>query len=176
MFPNLTNVPLIALDFEYIAKDYIRFFKKVEPCPVTGCWEWTAAKVKGYGIFWQGGKRCNGGRNYQAHRWLWETLNGPVPMERELDHLCRNRGCVNPEHLEPVTRSVNNLRGLSPARTRQFFLDKTHCPKGHPYSGDNLFVGTRSNGRNYRQCRICMRAWGARTREKSREKRKCILI
>lgn len=71
-----------------------------------GCWPWRGAvRGKGYGSFWDGTK------SVRAHRFAYETFVGPIPDDRELDHLCRNRLCVNPQHLEPVTRSVNQLRG-----------------------------------------------------------------
>lgn len=78
-----------------------------------------------------------------------ELHKGPIPEGLVIDHLCRNRGCVNPDHLEAVTQRENILRGegLAAANAR-----KTHCPKGHPYSGENLYV-VPSSGR--RQCRIC---------------------
>lgn len=89
----------------YGATDLERFFNKVD---VGLCWEWTASlnRKGGYGSF------RVGGRLVSAHRWLWETLVGPIPAKHDLDHLCRNRRCVNPDHLEPVTRSVNLARGI----------------------------------------------------------------
>ena len=72
------------------------------------CWEWTAATGgKGYGYGWcSNDKRMKG-----AHRLIWELLVGPIPEGLTLDHLCRNKLCVNPDHLEPVTHQVNILRG-----------------------------------------------------------------
>lgn len=77
--------------------------------PETGCWNWCGAKQpNGYG-------RCGipggGKRTTVAHRWYYERQHGPVSADLDLDHLCRNRGCVNPAHLEPVTRAVNAWRG-----------------------------------------------------------------
>lgn len=81
-----------------------RFFALLEP--EGECWSWTAALAGGgYGTF-----RVDG-RNVPAHRWAYEFLRAAIPPRLDLDHLCRNRRCVNPWHLEPVTRSVNNLRG-----------------------------------------------------------------
>lgn len=77
-----------------------------------------------------------------AHRVVYETVVGPVPEGLELDHLCRNRGCVNPAHLEPVTHQENMRRG--------HWGMKTHCPQGHPYEGDNLVRDGHS-----RICRWC---------------------
>lgn len=117
----------------------------------TPCLVWTRAKSKGYGHF---GKD---GRDYYAHRVMYEHKHGQVPEGKELDHLCRVRACVNPEHLEPVTRAVNTMRGAR--RT-----DVTMCPQGHPYQGDNLYL--KPNGK--RECRTCkreqLRAWRASRR------------
>lgn len=119
-----------------------RFISKVEF--TDSCWLWLASRRARYGVF-----KLPGDERVKAHRWLWEVCNGPVPAGLELDHLCRNTRCVNPDHLEPVTHRVNTLRGntIVAAHAR-----KTHCPAGHPLSGDNLFyVG---NPRR-RQCRVC---------------------
>lgn len=100
----------------------------------------------GYVYLWwrtPGARYTTGG-----HRATWEFLNGrPVPVGLELDHLCRNRWCINPTHLEPVTHAENVRRGECGIHQRS----RTHCPSGHPYEGDNLIV--RRGGR---YCRICM--------------------
>ena len=106
------------------------------------CWTWVGPHQSiGYAIF---GKTV-------AHRVAYELSVGPVPAGMELDHLCRNRGCVNPAHLEPVTRRENVMRSDSFAAVN---AAKTHCPNGHPYSGGNLHV--RPNGD--RRCRTCVKA------------------
>lgn len=74
---------------------------------------------------------------------------GPIPEGMDLDHTCRNRGCVNPEHLEPVTTQVNTLRGIGPTAEN---ARKTHCKHGHPLEGDNLYVDPEGK----RKCRACM--------------------
>ncbi len=92
--------------------------------PETGCWNWDlSCNSNGYG---QKQFRENGQhRSFVAHRWVWEHLRGPIPVGMELDHLCRNRRCCNPDHLEPVTRSVNIVRGklgqrkLTPVAVRE---------------------------------------------------------
>ena len=119
-----------------------RFWEKVEVSD-EGCWNWLAHTADGYGVFWEH-KRL-----VKAHRFSYELHVGPIPNGLELDHLCRNRACVNPDHLEPVTHSVNVLRGIAPLHR----LSKTHCPHGHPYSGDNLYISPS----NRRYCRTCTR-------------------
>ena len=119
-----------------------RFYKKVQMEPNSGCWLWDGHyNRKGYGCF-QVGKQ-----NRSAHRVSYELHIGSIPEGLQLDHLCRVRCCVNPDHLEPVTNRENCLRG----NVGKYQLDKKHCPQGHPYSGDNLIV--RPDGR--RRCRAC---------------------
>lgn len=110
------------------------------------CWLWKGyIRTDGYGR-----ARHTSSNHGLAHKWLWEHTNGSVPEGLELDHLCRVRHCVNPEHLEPVTRQVNVLRGVSPPALN---ARKTHCPQGHALAGDNLGIGTHGG----RFCRICSR-------------------
>lgn len=115
-----------------------------------GCWEWTAAKSSGgYGIF----RRNN--ENRPAHRWIYEYYNGAIPAGLECDHLCRNRACVNPDHIEPVTKLENVRRGESGKKQR----DKTHCAKGHPYDAKNtVWYPHKHNGHIYltRHCKQCI--------------------
>lgn len=79
----------------------------------------------------------------------YEHAHGPVPTGTELDHLCKVRHCFNPKHLEAVTHAENVKRGDSGLHHRI----KTHCPNGHPYAGDNLYIWN-----NHRKCRTCLRA------------------
>jgi len=115
------------------------------------CWVWTGPiSVRGYGIQKVGGRE---GKQYYAHRLSYEHHVGPIPEGLELDHLCRNRACINPKHLEPVTRSVNTKRGIGPAMLGAINASKTHCKHGHPFSGDNVKY-RKSGGR---RCVTCER-------------------
>jgi hypothetical protein len=111
----------------------------------TGCWQWQRPLDNGYGRFWVDGQTV------LAHRYSYEIHVGSIPDGLHLDHLCRNRGCVNPAHLEPVTLAVNVLRGegLSAVNAR-----KTVCKHGHPLTDDNVYVTPRGS----RTCRACQRA------------------
>jgi hypothetical protein len=114
---------------------------------LTGCWNWTGRKFEnGYSLF---NLKLPDGRwrNRYAHRVSYEFFVGPVPEGLELDHLCNNKICVSPEHLEPVTSAENNRRKVA----RQ-----THCYRGHPLSGDNLYTYVRG-GTITRHCRTCRR-------------------
>ena len=116
------------------------------------CWIWTGAKNHGYG------QACIGhGRSVAAHVWVYRKLVGEVPVGLELDHLCRNRACVNPAHLEPVTHRVNCLRGegLSARRAKM-----THCHRGHEFTLENTYISKD----NERRCRRCVRERLARIR------------
>lgn len=123
-----------------------RFFEKVEI--TEGCWLWQGTiNEAGYGLITSGGKY---GRNLRAHRIAYETLVGPIPDCLTLDHLCRVRHCVNPDHLEPVTLRENVLRGEGSSAQ---YARRTHCPNGHEYNA----VNTRYRANGVRDCRICDR-------------------
>lgn len=129
--------------------DYLeRFWNRVEP---TGfCWNWTGSKNNtGYGNLKVDGKM------WTVHRYSYTMLVGEIPEKMVLDHLCRNRACVNPDHLEVVTYLENRLRRIPVEIT------KPRCPQGHPYSGDNLY---RWPGGNSRQCWTCMKKVAKRKR------------
>lgn len=121
-----------------------RFWSKVHKSP-DGCWIWTAGKYQGYGRFREGG---TGSRNVLAHRWAWEQEHGAVPDGLELDHLCRNRACVRPDHLEAVPPTVNK------ARQDQAKPLRPTCKWGHDWTVENTRY--RADGRG-RVCRACDR-------------------
>ena len=113
------------------------FFKHVQQ--INSCWLWIAATDEdGYARFWTGSKKIRG------HRFSYQLFRGPIPKNLCIDHLCRNRRCVNPWHLEIVTLRENIMRGngigVQSAR-------KTHCPRGHVY--DHI------TKRGFRICRPC---------------------
>lgn len=117
-----------------------RFAEKTAPGS-NGCVEWTASlNNNGYGTF------TADRRTVMAHRWAYEFHVGPIPDGLTIDHLCRNRRCVNPAHLEPVSMRANLLRSAGNAA-------KTHCPAGHPYSGSYLHVDPKTGDRKCHQCR-----------------------
>jgi hypothetical protein len=125
-----------------------RFLAKVAPPDGSGCVTWTGATSRGYGRFRDGTK------TFLAHRWAYETFVGPIPDGLELDHLCRNPGCVNPDHLEPVTGRENKHRGNTIAAAN---AAKTHCPAGHLYDDANTIVQPKPWGVS-RKCRTCKQA------------------
>lgn len=151
--PALTGRPDLGKTLER------RFWEKVDksgPIPARrpdlgACWVWTLpATSHGYGQFIvMRGKR---GYPRRAHRVAWELVRGPVPRDLDLDHLCRNRICVNPDHLEPVTNEENIKRG-----TWQPILNsaKTHCDRNHEFTPENTYHPPKRP--HVRQCRECAR-------------------
>jgi hypothetical protein len=126
----------------------------VEKSDLTGCWNWRGKIGKaGYGHIKIGGK------DLLVHRFFCRTLNGEIPEDFQVDHLCGNRTCVAPAHLEAVTHTENWLRSDSAIRRQ---LDQVVCLHGHPLSGVNLYVDKRG----HRDCRECRRRrsaeWNAR--------------
>ena len=112
----------------------------------TGCWNWLGTKnSRGYG------QVSVQGKSKSVHRWTYQTLVGPIPDGLQIDHLCRNKSCCNPAHLEPVTAHVNSLRRPD--------VHKSHCVHGHELTGDNLIVRDRGgDGYSMRNCRTCTQA------------------
>lgn len=125
-----------------------REFEHVFPEPNTGCWIWASLRdTKGYGVYRFMDKKVITSR--QAYRVFYERYRGPIPNGLVLDHLCRVRCCVNPQHLEPVTIAENTRRGIVANRM------KTHCKNGHPLSGNNI----RSNASGARICIPCAKEY-----------------
>lgn len=123
--------------------------------------QWTVAKLLAYAnpeggcLIWPGKLNRDGyarvrieNRAEYVHRWLYQRGVGEIPDGLELDHLCRRRDCINFEHLEAVPHAENVRRGDA----GKYQTVKTHCPKGHPYSGDNLLL--RPDGKR-RRCKAC---------------------
>jgi len=124
-----------------------RFWSKVKTGNPDDCWLWTAKiEQNGYGRFWVNG------HSVFAHRFAYELTHGPIPRGLTVDHLCRNRACENPAHMELVPLRTNVLRGVG--ITAQL-ARKTHCPHGHPYDLLNTYI----NRRGARICRECQREW-----------------
>jgi hypothetical protein len=113
-----------------------------------GCRVWTGGikGSSGYGNVWDGEKSVS------AHRLSYETFVGPIPDGMHIDHLCRNRSCIKPSHLDVVTNAENAKRGLTSVHN----MMKTYCPAGHPYSGANLYVLPSGS----RACKECSRERG----------------
>lgn len=110
-----------------------------------GCWEWTGhIEPDGYGLVRREGK------NLRAHRFVFMMFKGEISQGLQLDHLCRNRRCVNPSHLEPVTHRENQMRGETIIAAN---ASKTHCPRGHELIEGNLVVTALKKG--MRTCKRC---------------------
>ena len=120
------------------------------------CWLWTGTTdIGGYGRIWIPELHAT----QPAHRVVYEYLVGPVPTDLVLDHLCRVRHCVRPDHLEPVTQRENILRGDLPDLNKAKGAAVTHCKRGHEYTAENTYI---HHGR--RTCRTCGRAGNKRPR------------
>lgn len=122
-----------------------RFWDYVERGGVLDCWQWLGPrKPDGYGFFTIRDPRK---RTAYAHRHAYELLIATIPAGLTIDHLCRMPSCVNPAHMEVVTRSENNRR-------RRGYNTKTHCRNGHEFTPEN----TRHDRRGFQVCRACHRA------------------
>lgn len=154
--------------------DQERFWPKVDKTSnVNGCWEWIGANQYGYGRF-RKLVPTTGKATHQvlAHRWSYENLVGEIPEGLDLDHLCRNRICVNPEHLEPVTNEENIRRGFGIGMIN---AGKTRCAQGHEYTEENTYRSPKG----HRVCKVCSlasskKSWnkvGRETRRRLRERR-----
>jgi hypothetical protein len=133
-----------------------RFMDKVHMEPNTGCWLWVGAvNAKGHSVV------SHRAVLKMGHRASYEHFVGPIDPGLQIDHLCRQRCCVNPEHLEPVTSRENTMRGYGPAAMNS---RKTNCANGHAYTQENTLLKKDSVGRVGRQCRICGREYQRRWR------------
>lgn len=120
-------------------------WRKITISNVEDCWIWKGAKLHGYGV------TSHKKLDKYAHRWMYKKLIGPIPKELCVDHLCRNRACVNPFHMELVSIGVNVMRGDTiPSRNAK----KTHCPNGHPFDEIHTYL-RRDRGGKGRHCRTC---------------------
>lgn len=145
-----------------------RLWRFISPEPNSGCWLWVGAvagsNTHRYGVMWFPEHK----NNTPAHRVSYMLAKGEIPEGYDIDHLCRNTYCVNPDHLEAVTHKENMARGV------QFDIGSiqrsiTHCPQGHEYTTENTYVCKR--GKRY--CRSCQRAyWSSEKRRDAYRRRK----
>jgi hypothetical protein len=136
-----------------------RLLSQVSNLGGQGCWTWDGFLRKGYGC-----AADEAGRDSKVHRMVYRLLVGPIPKGLTLDHLCRNRACVRPSHLEPVTNQENALRGFGVGVLN---ARKTHCLRGHEFTPEN----TRLR-RGARECRQCGRSRVDLRQGRQRDKRR----
>lgn len=115
--------------------------------PVTKCWNWKHTTPMGYGFYANG--RKFGGKVVRSHRLMYELTRGPIPEGLVSDHLCRNKACANPWHIEPVTQATNVRR------IPKDVIRRSHCKRGHKFTPDSVYVTPSTGGR---KCNICKRA------------------
>lgn len=134
----------------YRGSETERFWRKV--CVTASCWLWRGSQTKGYGQFHVEG---TGHTKVLAHRWAYESLVGSIPILLQIDHLCRVRSCVNPDHMEIVDNRENTRRGVHPAPSSAIERrNRNHCLRGHQYTEANTYVRKR-RGCISRECRRC---------------------
>lgn len=137
-------------------KQLALFLRRVDCTGADGCWMWRGAcNRKGYGQFSVGASETTGltTSTFRAHRVAYELLKGSIPAGLTLDHLCRVRPCVNPDHLEPCTSAENSRR--SPDTLASINRARTTCPQGHPLDG--AYKSGPRKGRRF--CKTCQRKW-----------------
>lgn len=131
-----------------------RFAQRYIPVTESGCWLWTAClDHDGYGVFYADA------RNVRAHRFSYQVFRGCIDRGLTIDHLCRVRCCVNPDHLEVVTKRINTLRGIGPVAIN---ARRMTCINNHPFSPDNTYTHLNKYGYPSRSCRACNREYVAR--------------
>lgn len=141
------NLPPLAQPWQKQSAEE-RFHAKVREDAHSGCWIWTGAlSDTGYGSF-------RDRATVSAHRWAYEFYRCEIPDGLVIDHLCRNRACVNPWHLEPVTYAVNTTRGTLAELQRSRAAAITHCPHGHPREG-NTYIRPDTG---HTVCKACANA------------------
>lgn len=151
--PLLPRVSGLSLNERLVRKFWANI--KIQP---DGCWVWRGVLGKGgYSQIYSG---------LFTHRWAYQYFVGPIPAGLTIDHLCHNRACANPRHLEPVPTRINVLRGSGPSAVNAV---KTHCIHGHALVGNNVWVyHPRHRMRAVRMCRVCRqktwREWDKRRR------------
>lgn len=150
---NLAEPEVIVREIRAVELDLGEYGIQLARVEDSGCWRWLRyVDPSGYGRV---------GRNQAAHRKTYEALIGPIPPGLVLDHLCRNRACVNPAHLEPVTERDNILRGESPSAR---LYRQTHCKRGHPFDPGNTYRAPDGS----RVCRMCQRETVRRYKSRAR--------
>lgn len=135
------------------ASDADRFWSHVRRGEADECWEWTAAVMNtGYGLFRWGGR---GGSWCLAHRYAYEALVGAIPAEESIHHVCENKRCCNPAHMQPMSQADHiRISDLPKMIARR----ENRCLRGHELTEENTYSKVDRKGRRLRQCRICLNA------------------
>lgn len=152
------------MTFTKTLSDVERFMAFVVPEPNSGCWLWTGyVNSDGYAQFGVNGSSVG------AHRWAYKRFVGEVSAPLMLDHKCRVRSCVNPDHLEAVTNRENARRGAMHGTFGKRNRSKMFCPHGHPLTGENVHIHRNGRCSPKRCCMTCKRARDMRRYLKARE-------
>lgn len=143
---------------------YDRFVAKIAIAGEDECWPWLACKNKGYGRFMLHGKAR------RAHRVSYELFAAPIPPGLVIDHLCRNRSCCNPKHMEIVTSHENTLRGKAGQHIIERWKTVTACKRGHPFE-----LHARRNKYGRRHCKLCAAIAAREKRHNEKREREAVL-